>query len=92
MRIFRHASLAAILAISSELAQAQRTKNSTVTGPNGNTASHTATRQKGSVQSSSTGPKGQTTNRNVSRQGGTTKATVAGPNGNTATRTSTITK
>lgn len=68
-------------------------RNSTVTGPNGQTASRSVTRNQGNVAVTNTGPKGQTMTRNRTYDPttGTTTGTVTGPNGKSASRTVTRT-
>ena len=81
-------ALAALLAASLP-AEAGRLRQTTVTGPQGKTATHTVARDHGDVQSSTTGPNGLTSSRVVDRSPGGTTATVTGPNGKSVTRTTT---
>ena len=81
-------AVAAVLAATPGEAQA-RERQTTVTGPQGKSATRAVSRHHGDVQSSSTGPNGKTSSRVVDRSPGQTTATVTGPEGKTATRTST---
>jgi len=76
----------ALLAAASP-AEAGRLRQTSVTGPQGKTATRTVARDHGDVQSSTTGPNGKTSSRSVDRSATGTTATVTGPNGRTATRT-----
>ena len=79
-----------LLGMTCDLALA-RTRQTTVTGPQGQTASRSINRERGQVSSTTTLPNGQTASRQVSRQDGQANATVSGPNGQTFNRTTTIT-
>ena len=67
-----------------------RQRQSTLTGPQGQSAQRSVTRAHGDVSSSTTGPNGKTSSRVVDRSvrngSASTTATVTGPNGQTATR------
>lgn len=77
------------IALCTLAASAQVSSTSTVTGPNGKTATRSTLRGGGNVQSTTTGPNGQSATRNVSRTPGATNATLTGPNGQSATRSTT---
>jgi hypothetical protein len=85
--------LLAVMAITTVLGAAltpaaeARTRQTTVTGAQGKSASRQVTRDHGDVSSSTTGPNGKSTSRVVDRSPGQTTATVTGPNGQSATRT-----
>lgn len=81
------AAVAVTLLAAALPAEAGRVRQTTVTGPQGKTATHAVTRDHGDVQSSTTGPNGKTSSRSVDRSATGTTATVTGPNGKTATRT-----
>ncbi len=83
------ATVSATLMSASLPAEAGRLRQTSVTGPQGKTATRTVARDHGDVQSSVTGPNGKTTSRVVDRSPGQTTATVTGPNGQSVTRTST---
>lgn len=87
----RHALLTLIaLASALSLGSAQaRDRQTTVTGPNGQTATRDVSREQGQVNSSTTGPNGKTSSRSVARSASGATATATGPNGKTATRTTT---
>lgn len=76
----------ATLLVAAGEAQA-RTRQSTVTGAQGKSATRAVTRHRGDVQSGTTGPNGQSSSRVVEREPGQTTATVTGPKGKTASRT-----
>ncbi|MFG6458572.1 hypothetical protein [Roseateles sp. BYS96W] len=83
------AAAAALLMTASLPAEAGRLRQTSVTGPQGKTATRTVARDHGDVQSGVTGPNGKTASRVVDRSPGQTTATVTGPNGQSVTRTST---
>lgn len=64
-------------------------RQTTVTGPNGKTATRDVVRANGDVSSTTTGPNGKTSSRVVDRSETGASATVTGPNGKTSTRTTT---
>src|SRR5471032_1944696 len=78
-----------LIALCTVAASAQVSSSSTVTGPNGQTATRSTIRGGGNVQSTTTGPNGQTATRTVNRIPGSTNATLTGPNGKSATRSTT---
>ncbi len=81
-----------LLTIFAALSVAQVTSTGSVSGPNGKSATRTASRSKGSVNSTTTGPNGQAANRSVERSAGSATATTTGPKGKSATRNRTTTK
>lgn len=98
MRPIRLLACAAVTLIgfgfAADAAQAYERKTTT-TGPNGQSASRTATRSgTGNATITRTGPNGQTLTRNrtTNPETGTTTGTVTGPNGQSATRTTTVTR
>ncbi|HSV46404.1 MAG TPA: hypothetical protein VLJ58_11515 [Ramlibacter sp.] len=64
-------------------------RHTSVTGPNGKTATRDVLRQDGDVSSTTTGPNGKTGSRVVDRSASGTAATVTGPNGKVVKRTTT---
>lgn len=70
-------------------AASARERTSSVTGPNGQTATRSVSRAQGDVSSTTTGPNGGASTRSVERSAGSTKVIVTGPNGKTASRTTT---
>jgi hypothetical protein len=66
-----------------------RTRQSTVTGAGGQSATRNVLRQHGDVSSSTTGSNGKTSSRVVDRSVNGATATVVGPNGKTASRVTT---
>lgn len=89
MSVIAIAALSATVLAVSLTAEAGRLRQSTVTGPQGKTATRSVARDHGDVQSSTTGPNGKTSSRVVDREPGQTTATVTGPNGKSATRATT---
>ncbi len=81
----------ALLALSGLLAGAAQAaeRHTSVTGPNGKTATRDVVRQDGDVSSSTTGPNGKTSSRVVDRSASGANATVTGPNGKVIKRTTT---
>jgi hypothetical protein len=66
-----------------------RDRQTTITGPNGQTATRDVSRSQGDVSSQTTGPNGATASRSVDRSASGTQATVTGPRGKSATRNTT---
>jgi len=66
-----------------------RDRSSSVTGPNGHTASRQTVRSEGNVNSTATGPNGQTASRAVARTPQATEAVITLPNGQTVVRQTT---
>lgn len=69
-----------------------RERHTSVTGPNGQTATRDVVRSRGDVQSTTTRPGGKTSSRSVDRSASGTTATVTGPNGKSVTRQTTFQK
>jgi hypothetical protein len=71
---------------------AARDRQTTVSGPNGHSATRDVSRARGDVSSSTTAGNGNTVgSRNVDRSAGAASGTVTGPNGGTSTRDTTRT-
>ena len=70
MNLISRTVTVSLIGLCSLAATAQVTSTSTVTGPNGQTATRSTIRGGGNVQSTITGPNGQTGTRNVSRTTG----------------------
>lgn len=85
------AAASAGLLVASLPAEAGRLRQTTVTGPQGKTATRTVVRDHGDVQSSTVCPNGRTSSRVVDRSPGQTTVTMTGPDGRSATRTTTRT-
>lgn len=66
-----------------------RLRSTTVTGPQGQSASRVVNRAQGDVSSSTTGPRGRNASRQVNREPGSTQATVTDGQGNTYSRSTT---
>lgn len=77
--------LAALFSLNATAAE----RDTSVTGPNGKTATRHVARSQGDVSSTTTGPNGKTSSRVVERSQGAASATVTGPNGKTVHRDTT---
>jgi hypothetical protein len=81
-------SLAAAL-LAAPLGASARERHTTLTGPQGQSATRDVTRSHGDVSSTTTGPNGRSSSRVVERSAGGTTATVTGPTGKTWQRQTT---
>lgn len=81
--------LCTVLTLSGEVHARER--HVSVTGANGQTATHDIMREKGDVSTTTTGPNGKTSSRVVDRSASGTSATMTGFNGKTASRETTRT-
>jgi hypothetical protein len=85
-------ALAVACSLGTWTAEAQaRSRQTTVTGSGGQTATRDVLRQNGDVSSSTTGPNGKSSSRVVDRSASGTTATLVGPNGKSASRVTTRT-
>ena len=89
-RLSRFLVCATVLALAGGAGVATaRDRSSSVTGPNGQTATRLVSRAQGDVSSTTTGPNGQTATRSVDRSAAGTQAELVLPNGRTVVRQTT---
>jgi hypothetical protein len=77
----------AVLMLYASTLPAQTNSTTTVTGPNGQTATRSATRGNGQTNVTFTGPDGKTATRNTNHYAGGNSTTITGPNGYVGNRT-----